>query len=65
MAGGLLSTGLGYEQNAVSGMVRSSALQQEVDTHNEQVQAAEKQQTMQMVSEGAGLATALMFAFLF
>ncbi len=49
MPGGLIGTGLSYQQNALAGFMRESAEQQAIDEENKQIQA---QRTAQMESLG-------------
>ena len=54
--GGIIGTGLSEESNAISGFVRSSAEQQQVDQANQQEADAKKAQEMQMITGGVGAA---------
>ena len=54
MAGGLISTDIGYQQSALSGMQRLSAQEQQ---RQEQNQAMQAQQTSTEVSAGMGAAS--------
>ncbi len=54
--GGIIGTGLSEESNAISGFVRSSAEQQQVDQANQQEADAKKAQEMQTISGGVGAA---------
>lgn len=52
---GLIQTGVNYESNALSGFVRESAQQKEIDDANRQIQAQKKMQENQMIGEAAGV----------
>lgn len=54
----VISTGLGYQQSALSGMIRESAEQQKIDAFNKQSEAQSKAQTTQLI--GSAAATAMM-----
>ncbi len=49
--GGLLDTGTTYRNQALSGFLRRSAEQEEIDKTNRELQAAEKMQTMTMTAQ--------------
>jgi type IV secretory pathway VirB2 component (pilin) len=57
--GGIIGTGLSEESNAISGFVRSSAEQQQVDQANQQEADAKKAQTMQMITGGVSAAISI------
>jgi len=59
MAGGIIGTEMGEQSNAISGFVRSSAEQQQVDQANQQEADAKKAQEMTMISGGVGAAIAI------
>ena len=65
MAGGLIGTGEGYQNTAVSGLVRESAEQQQIDQANAQIKAQQDMAEKQMIGEiaGAGLGLGAMFLF--
>jgi len=52
---GLLSTGLGYKNKALSGFVRASALESSREQANKTLEAQGKMQKARMVGQGAGL----------
>ena len=59
--GGIIGTGLGEQSNAISGFVRESAQQQQVDMANKQAADAEKAANTQMAVSGA-MAVAMIIA---
>lgn len=60
--GGLLNTGTSYENQALSGFVRRSAEQSQMDSENRKIKAAEKAQKASIRSTlvGSGAAIGLM-----
>lgn len=56
MAGGLIGTGLSYENNALQGMIRESAEQQQIDEANRQIKAQKSMQKKQTIGQLGGIA---------
>ncbi len=54
MAGGLIGTGLGYQNNAISGFIRESAEQQDIDIENQKLKAEKKMQNEQLLADTVG-----------
>jgi hypothetical protein len=54
MAGGLLQTGIGYENTATSGLALESQQQQQEQQANAQIQTQEDMQERQMIGEIGG-----------
>lgn len=52
---GLLNVGADYQNRALSGFIRASAEQQEIDTANKELAASRKAQKSQMAVQGAVL----------
>ena len=52
---GLLNTGTEYKNKALSGMIRESVLQTEVDKENENLKTQKANQQKTMIAQGAGL----------
>jgi hypothetical protein len=50
---GLINTGIGYKNRALSGMVRQSAEEKRIEEANKELDAAEKNQTATMTISGA------------
>uniref|UniRef100_A0A6M3ID96 Bacteriocin n=1 Tax=viral metagenome TaxID=1070528 RepID=A0A6M3ID96_9ZZZZ len=50
---GLISTGTGYRNQALSGFIRQSAEEAAINKTNEQLKQAKKQQQMSMATSGA------------
>ena len=61
---GIIGTGLSYQQNAMSGMIRESAEQQKIDEANNQIKAQETMNTEKMIGEAFGVGSMLLFAAL-
>lgn len=47
---GIINTGIGYQNRALSGMIRQSALEKKLKEANESLEAAEAQQKSQLTS---------------
>jgi uncharacterized membrane protein len=58
---GMLNIGTDYKNRAISGFVRQSAQQSEIDRANDQLDAAEKAQSASMGSQGAAAGGTLGF----
>ena len=53
--GGLIGTGISYENSALSGMVRESQEQQQIDMANKQMHQQEDAQTQGEIGAGVGM----------
>jgi hypothetical protein len=53
MAGGIITTGLDYENKALSGFVRASSDQEQIDMANKKLKAERKAQQATLGAEGA------------
>ena len=56
---GLINTGLGYQNSAMSGFIRQSADEAKRDQENKQLAMAQKNQNLTMLSQAAGIGTAI------
>jgi hypothetical protein len=52
---GLINTGLGYQNSAMSGFIRESADEAKRDQYNKQLALAQKNQNLTMLSQAAGI----------
>ena len=56
---GLINTGLGYQNSAMSGFIRESADEAKRDQENKRLALAQKNQNMSMMSQGAGIGASI------
>ena len=52
---GLINTGLGYQNSAMSGFIRESSEEAQRDKENKQLALAQKNQNLTMLSQAAGI----------
>jgi hypothetical protein len=64
MSDGMMGVGENYKDKALSGFIRMSADQQRINEANRQMEHAHRQQSIQNVSTGAGIAVGLLLALL-
>jgi cellobiose-specific phosphotransferase system component IIA len=64
MSDGLMGVGENYKDKAMSGFIRMTADQQKINEANRELEHAHRQQTVQNVSTGAGIAVGLLLALL-